>query len=162
MVRNDAEQFYSLIKRFAEKDQDAMEDFCHEYEKLIYGAAASVVKSFLANEVVNDVLLKLWNAADHIGNVDKPLNWLYTVSRNCAKDRLRKEPRIRAVYEARKESEYDRIDSDAQFHDYLSILKEDEQKILTLKCARNLEFHEIAQELNMPTSSVSSRYYRAN
>ena len=95
MKQIDVEQFNSLIKRFAAKDEDAMEDFFKEYGKLIHEAASPIVKSFLANEVVNDVLLRIWQVADRLKEIDKPLGWLLTVSKNCAKDRLRKEPRAR-------------------------------------------------------------------
>ncbi|MCL6454030.1 MAG: sigma-70 family RNA polymerase sigma factor [Alicyclobacillus sp.] len=85
-----------LMKRVANRDRAALEAIYDRYERIVYGfARKSGADGFAAEEIVQDVFTKVWNAA---GSYDehqaKFSTWLLTIARRTAIDHARKRQRV--------------------------------------------------------------------
>ena len=156
-------QFNILIKSISKGDKRALENFYIQYGKLIYSVALSVSKTqFLANEIVNDVLVKIWQASQVSKKIDNPVGWLYRIAFNCSIDRVKNERQMYEIYDMPQDDEnIDRLLTEDAFYFYISYLNEDERNVFILRFIQDLSFAEIAKEVNKPLSTVSSTYYRA-
>ena len=160
---NEINTFNALIKKIAECNRDALENFYATYGKLIYLTAMTVVKSsFKADEVVNDVLTKIWKTSKSLPKIDNPKGWVYTVTVNCAKDKIKNEKVYEEIFDiAVTDSRIEQIIDDDKFYKDIAVLNETEQQILILKFISDLTFDQIALSMKKPTSYVSTTYYRA-
>ena len=160
---NDKKYFNKLILKIADKGKYALEEFHIAYGRMIKVVAKLIVHSKdLVDEVINDVLVKVWLFSAKRQYLDKPLGWLYTVISNCAKDKLKEREIYSELHENIAVSKsVESIEDNDEFIRRIEFLNEEEQKILILKFANGLTFKEIANELDSNTSTVSSSYYRA-
>lgn len=86
----DKRTFEELISRIADNNKDALEEFYQDYGRLIFGIAFSVCKcSSDADEVVDEVLVKVWNSASQLYNIEKPKSWLRRVAHNFAINKIK-------------------------------------------------------------------------
>lgn len=68
-----------------------IEQICNQYQDFLYSVAIKVVKSpQAANDIVQNVLLKLWENRNHISSIQNMQAWLYRVVKNELIDFLRK------------------------------------------------------------------------
>lgn len=162
-TKEDARSFNALLKRIAAKERGALEEFYNLYGKFIFISVKTVTGTLhIVDEIVDDVLVKLWNGAGGMSAVANPLGWLYTVAVNCAKDRLRTAAMYEDIYDiAVEDSGIADVENGDSFHSLLAPLDEDERAIIILHIAEGLPFKDIAAELLRPLSSVTSAYYRA-
>lgn len=163
MKNNETKQFNILLNNIRHGDKDSLEKFYLLYGRLIYSVALSISGSLLlADEVVNDVLIKLWSQHGTHKSVNNPKGWLYVITLNCAKDKLKTQ---------KKETElFDVLYSDANiekvleldaFYKDIACLDEQEKQIIIFKYIEDMTFKEIAKEIKMPLSTITSIYYRA-
>ncbi|MDE7167732.1 MAG: sigma-70 family RNA polymerase sigma factor [Clostridia bacterium] len=156
-------KFNSLIKEIAKGKQAAFDAFYSAYGRYVYSVTVSVTKSScLADEVVDDVLFKIWQNASKLKKIENPLGWLYIVTTNCAKDRLKAEKAFSEIFDIPQDDKNieDFITKETFLSD-ISPLSEEEQLILILYHIQGLTFKMIAKELKKPMSTVTSIYYRA-
>ncbi len=156
-------KFNNLIKEIADGKQDALDKFYSAYVKLIYAVAVSVSKSeFLADEIVNDVLIKIWQTAPKLVTIENPIGWVYVVTANCAKDKLNKERQFNELFDiAQDDINIENFLIKDTFLSYISPLNKEEQQIMILKFVQDLSFKTIAKVIGKPVSTVSSLYYRS-
>ena len=151
------------MQKIAEGRKGGMEEFYGLYGKLIYYAAYSVCRTKAdADDVVNKVLIKIWNLSSALPETENPEGWLYSVSVNAAKDLLR-ERRYLPLHEdypdARDGAED--IDGEDAFYSMIGFLSEAERRIIVCRIIRKMPFGEIAEEEGMPLGSVTAMYYRS-
>lgn len=163
ILQNSVKNFNVMIKKIAKKDKHALEGFYKIYGQMIYATAMTVVKSsFKADEVVNDVLLKIWLNSPSMKKIKNPEGWLYFVAVNCAKDKIKYEKTCDEIFEiATSDSQIDKVLDEDEFYKNISDLNETEQQILIFKFVRDLTFEQIAHEINKSQGYVSGTYYRA-
>lgn len=81
--------FDELISRIADNNKNALDEFYQNYGKLIYGVAFSVCKNKSdSDEVVDEVLIKIWNTANALHGIEKPKSWLYRVTFRLAINKI--------------------------------------------------------------------------
>ena len=155
--------FRELIKKIRKDPHAGLGEFYEIYGRLILTAAQTVCHSAAkSEEVVNDVLLKVWKNASKLRKVEQPENWIFAVTVNTAKDRRKEEavcPLEEEVVAAK-----DVIEEYEQLQDFcadIQNLSEKEQQIIIYKFIMRETFQEIAEKLNDPLSTVTSVYYRA-
>ena len=162
MKKDSTKQFNRLIKKISQGEKNALEDFYNIYGKFLFVAAKVITKSsYLADEAVNDALVKIWKSSKTMGEISNPNGWLYILTVNCAKDILKKERKyicVENLENVELSAEYSYND---EFTELISNLSEQEQQVIIFKIVRGLSFKQIAKELNSHISSVSSLYYRA-
>ena len=156
-------KFNKLLSRIAKKDESAFRELHEKYGKFIKAVALAYVRQeFIADDVVDQVHIRVWRNAVKNVKVDKPLGWLYSITKNCALDIL-KEEEIAADADgiAVTDDNFDRFISNNTFYGHLAMLNPEEQQIMIMKLVRDMIFEDIAEELNKPLSTVSSTFYRA-
>lgn len=156
-----------LFQRIGQDDMAAFEELYVLTEKTIYAYALSIVRHHEdALDIVSDTFLKIRSAAHLYKPMGKPLAWMFTITRNLAMDRLRNHARY-----------YDGDFSEMEFQDEFSFventgdrmvletvltrLTEEERRIVMLHAVSGLKHREIARSLDIPLSTVLSKYKRS-
>lgn len=163
MAKDTVKNFNKLIKKISRKDEKSLEELYELYCKLIYTTALTVSKSsFKADEIVDDILVKIWRLANNLPNIENPEGWLYQITANCAKDKLKADKKYDEIYDLFENDAQIEINiEDEDFYKLISELNEVEQEIMIFKFIEDMTFEMIAKEMNKPLSSISSTYYRA-
>lgn len=156
-------KFNSLLKQVAKGEEAAFNALYSAYGRYVYVVAASVTKSKnLADEVVNDVLFKVWQKASKLKKIENPLGWLYRITTNSAKDRLKTEKPYSEIFDIPQEDkDIENFITNDTFLSLISPLNDEEQFIFILKFIQDLTLESIAKVIDKPLSTVSSMYYRA-
>lgn len=156
-------KFQKLIRKIGRKEKNSLEDFYLSYGKLLYAAAFVITKSkHIADEIVNEVLFKIWQTASDLPIIKNPEGWLYTITTNCAKDKLKSEKAYSDIYGLDiSVTGEEQILAEDKFFCYIAFLCEIEQQILIFRFIEDMSFDRIAKEMNMPLSTITSKYYRA-
>lgn len=156
-------QFKKLMKVIKREPEKGLRQFYETYARIIHITAQVICRSTdKANEVVNDVLVKIWKLAQNSEDIDNPEGWIYIITANTAKDAMRE--RYVFPLEENMEADEDKIqevlDRDS-FYWMIKNLSEIEQTIMIHKFVLQYTFQEIADELDKPLTTVTSIYYRA-
>lgn len=157
------EDFYKLMKKIHNNPEAGLRDFYEEYSKFLYGLAKLFHKSSLtSDEIVQEVVIKIWKAADNPKLIENPKGWIYTITVNSAKSMLRRryDKPLDESMVAQKDEIEDFIETDA-FHSMIRNLSLKEQEIITQKILACATFEEIAEVMSIPSASVASTYYRS-
>ena len=161
-----------LIELLTGDSEYAFQLLYDRHRKRIYQTALRYLKSpILAQEVVQDVFLKLWFSRKSL-NANLPLEaWLYTVAKNNIFNRLKK---IATEWNAMKvigmQTEFFTNDTEnkLQYAQYESMLNKavaklpgQQQKVFTLARKDNLTYLEIAESLGTSPLTVKTHMSRA-
>lgn len=162
MIKNTKKYFNKLIKRIARKEEKALEEFYRIYGRLIYATAFTILKcSVSADELVDDILVKIWKTADRLPKIGNPEGWLYVLTANSAKDKIKAEKQYVALFDLKEDAIKTEIKTDGDFYILISNLNETEQEIMIMRFVEDLSFERIAKEMKKPLSTITSTYYRA-
>lgn len=141
------------------------------YEQPMYRIAFSVLKnSSDAEDAVSDAFMNIIRKIGKIGDVNSPKTKSYIVKtiKNSAIDIYRKNKRNYDRLQPMDDSINTIPDTDSEFEKnmgendgLLDILNETDRKIILLRCRNELQWREIAQQMNMTESNVRKRFERA-
>lgn len=159
-----------LLKRISSGDQDAFRELYQNTDRTIYSFILSIVRNPQdAEEIMQETFLKVWTSASSYQSQGKPLAWMFTIARNLCYMRFR-ERRHQAdigLDELTGEEagevcfQLENLADAIVLQSALEILKEEERQIVLLHTAAGLKHREIAASLQMPLSTVLSKYNRA-
>lgn len=146
---------------------EAFERLYNISERTMYAYIMSIVKNHDDTlDIMQDTYLKIRSAAHLYKPMGKPLAWMFTIAKNIARNRFRLEERTVTSeglnLETKMEFAYienpiDRIVLESA----LTILSEEERKIVLLYAVTGLKHKEIASNLGIPLSTALSKYRRA-
>lgn len=157
-----AEKFNNLMRGIAHGSKGVLKRFYKSYGRLIYIAAYSVTRNAaLADEVVNDVLLKIWRLSPNVRDIQNPEGWIYKVALNAAKDKSGGTYAALNDDLAYTDSGFLKVEADDSFYSMIACLDSQDKQIMQLRFIGGYSFKEIAAILGSPVSSVTSAYYRA-
>jgi RNA polymerase sigma-70 factor (ECF subfamily) len=155
-----------LIQRIIRQDQHALLALYQAYGGLVYGLALRVLQNpGLAEEVTQDVFLKIWQAPDRWNPaLGQFTSWLLTVTRNAAIDRLRKErhPHAHLLEEAEHHTSAT-MAVEASWYDQqvlVTLLRElppEQRHLIELAFFQGYTHAELAEKLNLPLGTVKTR-----
>ncbi|MCD7750798.1 MAG: RNA polymerase sigma factor [Lachnospiraceae bacterium] len=155
------------IRKIAGGDREALATLYQETGTAVYAFALSMLKNVHeAEDVQQDVFLKIWQSAAGYQAQGKPMAWIFTITRNFALMRLRDQGREvtmspedwQMMFADRTQmSEEDRI----VLQSVLEILSQEERSIVMLHTSAQLKHREIAQIMDLPLATVLSKYNRA-
>lgn len=146
--------------------KEAFEKLYYATDKVLY----AYILSFLKNhedtmDVLHDTYIKIRSAAHLYKPMNKPMAWVFTIARNLAKTKITQNKRN--LYRDNTHIENDLSFSyvtDAEDRMVLiTVLKElteEERSIILLHAVSGLKHKEIAEVLNLPLSTVLSKYNR--
>lgn len=134
-------------------------------------AVYSLALSYLGNahdaqDITQDTFVQVWERAGQYRPNGSPMGWLLTVCRNLALMRIRKADRHADL----DDSGWDAIPAEekglsveerALLQDALALLDKNERRVVMLHAAAGMKHREIAVLLEMPLTTVLSKYHRA-
>ena len=155
-----------LLLQIAAGGREALADFYAATRTAVYGLALSYLRNgHDAEDVTQDVYLRVWDSAAGYQPHGKPLAWVLTIAKNFALMRLRSREKLRDLSEG--EWEFLAIESPAVTAEdrevlsaALGVLGEQERQIVLLHAVSGLKHREIAQLMELPLATVLSKYHR--
>jgi RNA polymerase sigma-70 factor (ECF subfamily) len=158
-----------LVVGIARWRQDALAEAYRRHAGAVFALASRVLGSRnLAEEVVQEIFLRLWNDADRFDPDRGTLrSWLLAQTHGRAVDLLRSETarkgREEREHRVRAESGYDLerevwdLSVADQVRTALEALPVEERRAIELAYFRGLTYREVATELDQPEGTVKSR-----
>jgi len=164
-------QDQDLLQRISEGDESALHALYQRYEQRIYHFALKRLgNSFDAADVLNDVLLQVWRAADRFQGRSKVSTWILGIAHHKVIDRLRQRGRtnfeeIDSQMPNENEVGVDRALSAMQELEQLSFcmdrLKDAHRQVIHLAFVESLSYPDIAVILECPEGTVKTRMFHA-
>ena len=164
---------FDLLTQVARRDQNALMALYQQYGNLVYSLALRVLRQpLLAEEVTQDVFLKLWRQPDRWDpTLGQFSSWLLTITRNAAIDRLRREGRQASAPSWEEVGETEA--SAREVHGFaaqqaawvdgqvlrklLSRLPPEQRQLIELAFYEGYTHSELAELLNLPLGTVKTR-----
>ena len=115
-----------------------------------------------AEDIVQDVFLKLFRSSESLSSVRNVKHYLIRSISNTCKDFHRRKQDILPLEKAEREMVSD--DDLKMYEEYLRItalactLPPEQREVLYMKCIDGLKFREISDILDIPQTTVKSRY----
>ena len=157
----------ALLQGISEGSQVALEQLYRYTHSSVYSFALSILKNTHdAEDVLHDCYVAVWHSAGNYRSQGKPLAWMMTITRNLCLQHIR---------ERRKTSDMPQDEWELYLSDDGRLTMEDknvlsacmeqlsdqEQQIVTLHAVSGFKHREIAELLELPLSTVLSKYHRA-
>ena len=141
------------IRGMAKGEKQALADLYEKTHTAVYAFVVSMLKDkYRADDVFQDVYLKVYENAVSYKAQGKPMAWILTIAKNQCLMQFRK---IKA--EDSLEDVEERLLLEAAFKQ----ISDDERNIIVLHVLSGLKHREIAQLLELPLATVLSKYHRA-
>jgi RNA polymerase sigma-70 factor (ECF subfamily) len=158
-----------LILRARRGDVDAYNVLVSRWEKRVYNYLLQVLRDREdALDLCQETFLKAYRALGRLEEVDRFPQWIFRIARNEAVSLYRRN-RFRAEDED-VEAASDlvaaavppgRAELQLAVQAALERLKPDQREVVVLKVYQGFKFHEIAEILDSPVSTIKSRLYSA-
>lgn len=158
----------SYLQAIAENDNSAFEKLYKETYSAVYGFALSILKHHHdAEDAAQNTFVALHSAAASYKSKGKPMAYIFTVTRNICLMKLREAKKSAAApIEEYTDLVFDedhslRSEDKIVLQTVLSVLSDDDLQIVMLHALAGMKFREIANLLDLTTSTVLSKYHRA-
>lgn len=162
----EADKLEQLL-RIADGDREALALLYEQTRNAVYAVALSCLGSVQdAQDITQDTYVQVWETAPRYRAQGSPMAWLFTVTRNLARMKLR-----RGTHQAElTEEEWAALPArcgeataeEAQLlREVLLTLDERERQLILLHAVTGMKHREIAAMLGLPLSTVLSKYHRA-
>ena len=157
----------TYIAQIADGHKDGLALLYEQTHAAVYGFALSILRNVQdAEDVQHDTYIQIWKTAGSYQPMGKPMAWIYTVTRNLARMRLRQQGRAITVSPEDWHTMF--ADTPAVDHEdrmilaaLLEILTDEERQIVMLHAMTGLKHREIAALMEMKLTTVLSKYNRA-
>jgi RNA polymerase sigma-70 factor (family 1) len=162
----------TLIARLKEDNEQAFELLFNRYHNLVYKVAMLYVKTpSLAEDIVQDVFMKIWFQRKNLPDILSFESWIYTISRNLTINCLKKLAHERNARTALG-NEHDQFDNttdhrirNSQYNELLQQailhLPEQQQKVYRLAKEKGMSYEAIGRELSLSPLTVKTHMARA-
>lgn len=157
------EQCLSGIKK---QDIKALEELYCRTSASVFGFALSILKNAQdAEDVMHDLYVSVWSAAEKYTADGKPMAWIITITRNLCLQKLREYQRRSDIpeedWEAYIGSNQNMLSEDKLIlSECLKNLSDEERQIIVLHAVAGFKHREIGKLLDMPLSTILSKYNR--
>lgn len=134
------------------------------YQDKVFRLAFSIVKEAgRAEEVTQDIFLKLWKALPFYDGRAALSTWLYTIARNTCYSTFRRESlRMSVPVEGLAEpSRHETFSQHAETEQLLERLPRVQREVITLFYLEDQSIQDVAQMLDLPQGTVKSHLHRA-
>ncbi len=157
-----------LLTRFRQKEKGAFEAIYDRYAPALYGIVTRIVQNeTLAQDVLQESFVKIWNNADHFDPAKGTIfTWLLNIARNTAIDKTRTASfrRRRNVKPVTEEAAQLITSSPAFDTDHIGIktilqeeLEEKYRQVIDLIYFEGMTQKEVQEYLGIPLGTVKSR-----
>jgi RNA polymerase sigma-70 factor, ECF subfamily len=146
------------------KYADALEQLLERYEKKVFRMAVMMLRDHgRAEEVTQDIFLKLWRALPSYDGRAALSTWIYTIARNTCLTALRSEAyrKTTSLDTAREPATTGAGPIDMALQQCLERLPEIQREVITLFYFEDRNVAEVAKALDLPEGTVKSHLHRA-
>ena len=166
-----------LIKKYLDGDQDSFRMLVEKYTPHIYNFSVRFVGRDYANDVVQDVFMKVWkNVRKFDHDKSKFKTWIFIIARNTITDYLRKKKMVPfSSLDKEEENFADNILDEVILPDEALVKLQDKElmnnlldkipahyrEVLVLYYQEDMTFNEIGQLQDKPLNTVKSHHRRA-
>lgn len=161
-----------LVQLLSGGDEAAFRELFNRYADNIYGVAMAYIKlPDVAEELVQDVFLKIWMNRDKLMEVERFDNYLFIVARNYILNYLRKHKRDQQFTQQllnhfsesaiTPEDEFLLKESTQLINQAVATLPPQQQLVYQLRRKQELSLDEIAAELNLSRNTVRNHLNQA-
>ncbi len=147
-------------RRYAE----AFEHLLNRYQERVFHLAISMLRDVArAEEVTQDIFLKLWRALPAYNGRAAPSTWLYTIARNTCLSAVRSNTyrRTLPLEESDAPSQSENVSKRAEIMELVGRLPETQQQVITLYYLEDRDVQEVARILDLAEGTVKSHLHRA-
>lgn len=148
-------------------DTCSLEDLYRAVSSSVYSYALSILKNAQdAQDVMHDCFIAVYSSAESYTAKGKPMAWILTITKNLCLHKLRENKR-RADITPEEFSELSCVDTAMSSEDSIVLnvclerLSVKERQIVVLHSVSGFKHREISDFLNLPLSTVISKYNRA-
>ena len=163
---------FQLVARLKEQDKSALAYLYDHYSAALYGTILRMVKQRgIAEEILQDTFLKIWNNIDrYSASRGRLFTWMFNVARNLAIDKLRsREIRqtLKTVAVADHQDYIDNKNHHQQQTDSIGIdrllkkLQPEQFLIINLLYFHGFTQAQVATEYQIPLGTVKTRHRTA-
>jgi len=156
-------QYESLIASMAEGEVQALEELYVQTKSAVYGFSLSILRNRQdAEDVMQDAYVRFFSAAKTYRSQGKPMAWMFTIVRNLALTKLRNHKAVSSdeVYGNSEDFSSNKMDR-IVLHAAMEHLSNEERQIIILYSVTGLKHREVSEILQLPLSTVLSKYHRA-
>lgn len=160
-----------LLHELSQGSELAFTELYNRYKNLVYGTALKITKSkVLAEEVVQDVFLKIWQNQEKAAEITNFENYLFIISRNHIFDMIKKIARETNLasditYKNIASDDTDTAIKDDQYNVILNQIIEQlppqQQKIYKMAKMEGLSHQKIGENLGISTETVKKHMAQA-
>ena len=156
-----------LILGVAQGNEEKFAELYKQTSTSIYSYALSFVKNrYDAEDIMHDCYIKVYNCAAEYRSQGKPMAWMITITKNLCLQKIKDAKKLDPL-------DFESLDMESEGNTSLNIedkvliescinsLSPEESQILILHVVVGFKHREIAEELNLPISTVLSKYNRA-
>jgi len=160
------EQLVALAKVQLPYRMEAYTELMHRHQQKLYALCLRTVGyAEDAEDITQEVMLKVFHSLKGFAGGSKLSTWLYSIASNACLDHLRKRQRAAMfsapMYEGEQIALHDSVDERIQVNKALARLEEQDRLIINLRYTVGLTLEEIAEALNTGKSATKMRFYRA-
>ncbi len=154
----------------AGRSEEAFEHLVPAYRRRVFGLAFSVLRHRAAAEdLAQEVFVKLWQALDRYDGSAKLSTWVYAITRNAAISALRKErptdsisdPTVMHEVESRGPDHTRDGSGDAALWQQVEALPSKQRQAVTLFYQEDRTVEEVAEMMGIPANTVKTHLHRA-
>ncbi len=147
-------------------DKDALANLYKLTKTSVYGFALSILKNLHeAEDVLQEVYIKIYENASFYQANGKPLAWILTITKNLALMKLRKNRNHMNVDELSEfladHKNINETENQILISTVFEHISDEERNILILHSMSGFKHREIAKMLEIPLATVLSKYNRA-
>jgi len=160
----------NIKELIAEGDEKAFADLIRLYWKNIYAHALSWMRSAEeAEELTQDIFLKVWHSRGQLAGVENFENWLFIVSRNTIVSAVRKKLSRPSFLQQQEQEENslrpDLLSENRQHYQVLlngiGLLPEKRQQVFRMSRLEGLTHEQIAERLGIHKDTVAQYIVKA-
>jgi RNA polymerase sigma-70 factor (family 1) len=161
-----------LLHRLAGGDETAFRQVYDHHKHEVYAFALGITRSVpLAEEIVQDSFMKLWQHRDELPEILKFESWFFTITRNFCYSALRKialDRKAKTAHELQPDQKVATAEdiiitreNRELVHAAINQLPEQQRRIYKLSREAGYTYEEIAAELNISRNTVKEHLRRA-
>lgn len=154
-----------LIPRIATGDRNAFTKVYEATRSIVYSFGLSILKNKQdAEDIMHDTYIKIFQNAASYQASGKPLAWILTIVKHLSYNRIRDRKPAENIDDYALSpgvSETEAADNKMIVDSLIRTLADDERQIVVLHAAGGMKHREIAELLDIPLSTVLSKYNRS-
>jgi RNA polymerase sigma-70 factor (family 1) len=170
--KNDPHNEKELIRRIADDDEVAFRELFERYSDNIYGVAMAYTKSAgSAEEIVQDVFVKIWMNRNKLMQVERFDDYLFIVARNYILNYLRNNKKNKQFttqlldhfgeYTITPEDEFLVKESQKLIEQAVAALPPQQQMVYELRRRQDLSLEQIAGQMNISRNTARNHLNQA-